>query len=224
MGRASLMNTERPAPSLRYPEALMGIARGWAQIGGMMRRFRMVVALALVAAMFMPTAALAQRYPRKVTMGGMDCVEQPGRSGIETWCRYGDEPPFRVNPVTGMRMDPPALQLTRFERPANPTVAAMNLSSQNDGSGRYFAGGFGLGALLGPIGWLIAGLNASNSAVEIPPPSPQWTPHEQTQFAMTYASEVRSSRTTASVLGGITGTIVVTTVIILLINAADDTP
>lgn len=187
-----------------------------------------ITCLVLVAALLLPIPALAQQYPRTVRIGEMDCMERSSRAGIETWCRVGSEPPFQVDPATGLRVeqvepDPPDLRLAKGSQLplANPVVRATNMAAQQGGTGGHFAGGFGLGVLLGPIGWVIAGLQASNSSVTIPGPAPGWTPEQQTQFALTYASEVRSSRTSAAIMGGVTGSLVLGAIVLLVVSGQD---
>ena len=165
---------------------------------------------------------MAQGWPRTLEIDGMDCIQQPGRQGIETWCRKGDAPPVRIEMENESA---PSLGL----RPAGPAQgwapsphAAATRAAARDRTGGYFMGGFGLGVLLGPIGWLIGGMNATSSNVVIPAADPRWTPQQQTQFAMSYANEVRKRRTNAAVLDGITGSAVLTTVALLLASGSGD--
>lgn len=178
-----------------------------------MRPIALILILALVA---MPAVALAQR---QVEIAGQKCFQQPGPRGTETWCTSADGSVFRVNPHTGLRLDPRPTTGGRL-MPRHPVVAAQAAAEATDGSGRYAAGGFGLGLLLGPIGWAVAGISASNSAVAIPEMRSEWSPHEQIQFATTYTQEVRSSRTTAALVGGVAGSVTAGILLYLLISSA----
>lgn len=183
-----------------------------------------LIAMALILATFSPSVALAQTYPRQLKVDGMDCLQQPGRNGIETWCRKGDGPPERIEADTGLPTEADEQRSIHSTVAtgwtANPHASALRAASR-DKTGSYFMGGVGLGLALGPVGWVIAGVGASNSAVIVPRGNPRWTLQQQTQYALSYTSEVRRGRTTSAVLGGVTGTAVLTTLVLLITSGSD---
>lgn len=177
-----------------------------------------LLAVAMLAGMLAPTAALAQQL--EFEFAGQRCFRQPGPRGTETWCTGDDGSVYRIDPRTGLRIDPRPASASGRLHPRNPVVAAQAAASETDGAGRYAAGGFGLGLVLGPIGWAIAGVSASNSPVAIPEMNRTWSSQEQIQFATTYTQEVRSSRTTAALIGGVAGTVTAGLVLYLLLSSS----
>lgn len=214
-----------------------------------MIRTRQGIAVALVGAMLGPSVAWAAEYPRQISIEGMDCIEKIGAAGeLETWCQTGDQmrlmsvdpdgpsdyeayrPPAAPLPAPGERWSEPDTKRARGNRYAlanyqlrSPYAAAQSAAQAHAYAGKYFGGGFAGGFFLGPLGWIIAGLTASNSDVYIPTAlPPEWTPAEQNQFMFTYTSEVRSKRTTNAILGGLCGTVVAGIVIYSIASAASD--
>lgn len=178
-------------------------------------------ALTLVLSLLAPSLAIAQSYPRQLKVDGMDCLEQPGRTGLEIWCRRDDGPPFRLDrDIVEDEKPRPTVFSTATGWAPSPHGSAV-MAARHDRTGGYFMGGVGLGMLLGPIGWAIAGINASNSAVIVPKGDPRWNQQQQTQFALSYTSEVRRGRTTSALLGGMTGTVIFTTVVLLIASGGD---
>lgn len=215
-----------------------------------MERMKRAMAIGLLATMLGPSLAWAADYPRSITIEGMDCIEKIGAEGeMETWCQMGDQmrlvsvdpsgpPRWPSNPTPApvpskltvwSGQEPSQPHVSRAERLSlgnhqlrAPYAAAHVTAQQNAYAGRYFGGGFAAGFLLGPIGWLVAGLTASTSDVYIPSTLPaEWTPADQSQFMFTYTNEVRSRRTTNALIGGICGTVVSGLLIYAIVSSAD---
>lgn len=206
------------------------------------------MALAVVGAMVAPSLAWAADYPRAISIEGLDCIEKLGRDGstVETWCQTGEQMRLVSVDPTGATESPPASSgpTTRSEqfrwdpRPAaqprssryqlanvalqNPVRAAQTLADQDRSGGRYFGGGFALGILLGPLGWLVGGVVAGNSDVYLPPADgAAWSPSDSSQFAISYTSAIRSKRIGNAIGGGIVGTVVAGVVIYAIVSSSD---
>ncbi|AKU89699.1 hypothetical protein [Vulgatibacter incomptus] len=184
------------------------------------------IAAVVGTALLLPTAAMAADYPQVLEISGKECIKDlDSRGAVGIWClKFGDY--VRITEAEYVRMTqtdhgskeaPPTLRLEiprsaqdSFVVPAsysNHVFAAQGMASADSGATRYFFGGLALG-ILGPVGWLTGGLVANSSNVELPIVPPSWTDSDQAQFALTYATEVRSKRTTSAVIGGIVGTVV----------------
>lgn len=216
-----------------------------------MKALKRVTALGLVGAMLGPSAAAAAGYPRLISVEGLSCIEKLGPEGeLETWCQSGDQmrlvsvdpdgPPGSEGsgpapaplPEPSLRWseaDPVPARQARSARFSlgdhqlrSPYAAAQVAAQQNAHAGRYFAGGFAGGFILGPLGWLIAGLTANSSDVYIPSALPSgWTPAEQSHFVYTYTSEVRSKRTSNALIGGICGTVALGLLATVIVASSD---
>lgn len=193
---------------------------------------KMLLGLTLAAAVgpvaLLPSAALGQqRYPRNVQVGGMSCMEQLGHSGkVETWCRTPDGNLTRLNDGAAASRQPSNADF-RLQQPSfgsgavSPfTKARMDADRYANGGG-YFVGGMAWGFFLGPLGWLIGGLTASNSEVPLLGMDSRWSGTDQAQYMMSYTSEVRSRRTTNTVVGGIVGSLTAGLLIYAIASSGD---
>jgi len=172
---------------------------------------------------------------------------------VETWCQTGEQMRLMsVDPAGAQKPMPasppetsrPASRVEDFKweprptapsaaRPAryqlanvtlqNPVVAAKELAGRDTSGGSYFGGGFALGFLLGPVGWLVGGVVAGNSDVYLPPVrSDSWSPSDAAQYAISYTSAVRSKRVGHAIGGGVAGSLLAGVIVYAIVSASDN--
>jgi len=181
---------------------------------------RKMIAAAVAASMFAPSVALASRpsgFPRFFEKDGQTCVQMLNSDNtITETCRPAEAP---------------GAQLKRVELGAsspwrggwsNDPMATGRRHAQGDTDSSRFGTGLGLGLLLGLVGTVIAGVAVGSSAVDVPPPHPEYTDGQAFAYQKAYADEVRSSRVGSAIAGGLVGTAITVGVVLLVVSQSNN--
>jgi hypothetical protein len=183
--------------------------------------FLKCVAALVVTSMLLPSVAAAARpsgFPRFFERGDEVCVQiLDSNDKVQETCRPAN--PEKKLELRQVELGTSSPYRGTWSRNA---AATARLHAAQYGDNSRFGTGFALGLFLGLIGTAIAGVVASNSSVEVPPPHPSYDSHQAFQYQRTFAEEVRSDRTSSAIAGGLLGTLVTVGLIFLLVSQSDD--